>query len=111
MGPCGSQKSVSSKGHCGEFRANVGSSDGRNKSAAFAPASWVLQHPDQLLLRIPALLHTPIFPFNLPENASVHWLNLPRGEPQTRAESARLYPAAKMSDWIYYQEKSNFADV
>jgi hypothetical protein len=28
-----------------------------------------------------------------------------------RAESAQLYPAAKMSDWILYQEKSNFADV
>jgi hypothetical protein len=28
-----------------------------------------------------------------------------------KAESAQLYPAAKMSDWIFYQEKSNFADV
>jgi hypothetical protein len=28
-----------------------------------------------------------------------------------RAESAQLYPAAKRSDWIFYQEKPNFVDV
>jgi len=28
-----------------------------------------------------------------------------------RAESAQLYPAAEMPDWIFYQEKSNFADA
>ena len=28
-----------------------------------------------------------------------------------RAESAQLYPAGYMPDWIFHQEKSNFPDI
>jgi hypothetical protein len=54
-----------------------------------------------------------LFAFEIKTNALflLFFLSFPAGnllleQRNIRAESAQLYPAAEMSDWIFYQEKS-----